>query len=40
VGDFLGQTFWQVDNFDGLKGTSLNAHTATNTQGFRNEANN
>jgi|Laugresu1bdmlbsd_1035121.scaffolds.fasta_scaffold75493_1 hypothetical protein len=30
VGDFLRQTFGQVDNFDGLKGTSLDAHTATN----------
>ena len=33
------KSFWQVDDFDCLEGTPLDAHTAANTQMLRNEAN-
>jgi hypothetical protein len=38
MGNLVGQTLGQVDNPDSVEGAALNAHTTTNAEGFRDEA--
>lgn len=38
MGNLLGKAFGQVDDADRVEWAPLNAHTATNAQSFRDEA--
>jgi hypothetical protein len=39
VSDLILETFWEVYNGNSLIGASLNTHTTSDTQSFRDEAN-
>jgi hypothetical protein len=39
VGNLGFKTFWQVYDLNGFEGTSLDAHTTTNTKNFADKTN-